>query len=1242
MQGLDRATVSVPFGVRGIQSKLDPLQVDKAYVLALSNGTFDAPGAISKRNGYAQIGTPIPNAFILTTFSPNTSTAVANGSPGTQQPQEAVVCDGSSLWVVDSSGLAPQNQGNLPNVNISQFSVQHDSNSDFQQNVAVAPNGLQLYTWVQGGASPGLYYSVINGVDGTYHVRAQLISATGFAGRAFTDGVLWHLFYFDSAFGAIMKATLASTAPLNGFFPTALTTQGGGDNQIDPSASWDATLIAGTPQAATAIGPFTIPSSPSLSINGTPVTLFAGPLTAGGLTPDLQGAGISAITILTDRVLISSSDVNTPLVIAGGASTLAALGLIAGSTASTDFVYVSFLALSGNLVTWALSTPTLTIAAINIVSNFAPTEIHLLTSADGCAPVIVAGVSGSSPAALTYVVLSGGIPASLYTIVTGTITTAVATGLARNYTGWCSDVLGDSLFIAWAAFGSVNTPYLYTSQYCQVPGYVAGPNVSLQWGCTPSGKAFQADGDYYIPLVYDSAVQPINYTMQVTDPFGTPSTQVIARYNTNSAGSAQRGFLPESPTGQQGATEQQGDTVILPTLLRESIITSANAAGSAAAVFQPTGVVATPINFSTNLYSLPHCESGQSLLFGGGFPWMYDGFQVVEHGFHRIPEQLTLTSAYSTPPFVLQYQYLAIFSWYDSHGLLHRSGTSIPATINTTVPIGSTAIQTNNGPWDVSGGGGLTLIINGINVPLSGGAAETPALLVSDITSANVPGVFAVIDAGNANSIYIYSTGSPGSLVLTGTALTVLGLTGATTVVSVAVTVAPLTQTAKTNVMIEIYRTQANVPGFNRAYVNTAAINSPLNPIMNIPSVTPYVFTDTVQDASVAAAPPVYTEGQITNAEPGPIANYTVWQNRVWALSSTNSFQIYFSQPSIPGQTPVEFNSQFVLNIDPRGGPITGLGYLGQWLVIFKRDVLFLMSGNLGPDFLGNNTDFQAPYQAIVDVGCSNPRSIVQTPNGLMFFSDKGLFLLTPGPSTTYLGAPMQAFNASTITSATLLSTDTQIRWSTANGTTIIYDYFVDAWSTFTPQSAIDATLVAGAWTWLRQSDGTIWAETPGVYVDPGNQWISLSVMTAWMELAGFQGWMRFYEANLKGKYGSNALLNVALAYDGITSQTQLIQWNLTSSGAFGTFGPYGLNSPPPYGQGQNQPVGKYGGAWPLDQVRLFPTRQQCQAVSFTISDAQMPGQPVGQGLAALSAIALEYGARQGKNWAVANAASAG
>jgi hypothetical protein len=216
-----------------------------------------------------------------------------------------------------------------------------------------------------------------------------------------------------------------------------------------------------------------------------------------------------------------------------------------------------------------------------------------------------------------------------------------------------------------------------------------------------------------------------------------------------------------------------------------------------------------------------------------------------------------------------------------------------------------------------------------------------------------------------------------------------------------------------------------------------------------------------------------------------------------------------------------------------------------------------------------------------------------------MFQSQKGIYLLDRGLGVTYVGAPVEAWNAQTVTSAQLLANTNQVRFTLAPSTdatlpvnaALVWDYLVQQWSVFTPVNAVDSTIWQEQFVYLQPS-GAAFIETPGQFVDPYGNAIKLRLVTSWIQLAGLQGFQRVWKALLLGDYFSPHTLLVQLAYDYIPLFTQQVPIAATGPSPYGGDSPYGSGTP-------------YGGTFPLYQWRVFPQQQRCQAIQLSIEDVQ-------------------------------------
>jgi hypothetical protein len=394
------------------------------------------------------------------------------------------------------------------------------------------------------------------------------------------------------------------------------------------------------------------------------------------------------------------------------------------------------------------------------------------------------------------------------------------------------------------------------------------------------------------------------------------------------------------------------------------------------------------------------------------------------------------------------------------------------------------------------------------------------------------------------------------------------------------------------------------------------------SPIVNNPAVDLVTFTDTLSDAEILGNAILYTTGGVVEdiAPPASIDS-TLFNNRLWLIDAEDRNLLWFSKQVIEA-VPVEMSDLLTIYVAPTSGaqgstgPMTALAAMDDKLIIFKKDAIYYING-IGPDNTGSNSGYSDPIFVTGAVGCANPASIVLMPSGLMFQSDKGIWLLGRDLSTTYIGAPVEGFNSQTVVGAQTIPATNQVRFVLANNVTLMYDYYFNQWGTFTNTFAIASTLYQGFQTYLN-SFGQVFQETPGIYLD-GSQPVLMSLTTGWINVAGLQGYERFYELFLLGTYITPFKLNVSLAYDyssSATQQTTVLPNNYVA--------PWGGEAV--WGSG-----GPWGGPGNVFEARVFPQTQKCESFQVSIQEIYDPsfGANSGQGLT-LSGLNLIVGVKRG------------
>lgn len=606
-------------------------------------------------------------------------------------------------------------------------------------------------------------------------------------------------------------------------------------------------------------------------------------------------------------------------------------------------------------------------------------------------------------------------------------------------------------------------------------------------------------------------------------------------------------------------------------------------------IFTQTGVQRLEFDFTNNAVFLRE-ELGNNLHLTGGIVSMYDGISVVEHNFHLYPESpnyIPVISGGGIGPGV--YSWVAVYEWTDNFGQIQRGTPSIPTqeTVGPGTPINFTG--------NVASGDK-----NIFNV------SSTAGLVVGQtITGPDIPANTHIVTI-NALALQIIMDNEATATVV-GEALQTVDTNRAI----IATSTLRLTEKkppTRTPVSIVFYRTEANGTIYRR-------VSSVTVPILNDVTVDDVGFIDDVPDLVLIGNQELYTTAELEDFAAPAITSISSYRNRIMYNPSENRSQIGYSKQVLPGE-PVEFSPEFILNINAKGGDITAHIEMDTNFIIWKNQFIFAMTGE-GPGADGSNDDFTQPQLIPSPVGCDNPRSLVLTPQGVIFHSDQGFWLLERGLSVVYIGSQVEEFNDLNVTGALQIPNTTQIKFTTDSGITLVYDYFVGKWAVHKNQAAVDCCLFQRLFIFL-QSDGQAKQETPGVFNDDG-QYIVMKFITSWLAFANIQAYQRVWHMLLVGTYYTPHRLMVGIAHDynpAIVQQTIIQAGQLLQPQAYGAGSPYGDPADIPF-----------GGSFPDYEFQINIKQQKCEAIQFTIQD--VGDLPYGEGFD-LSAMTFELGVKKG------------
>lgn len=290
--------------------------------------------------------------------------------------------------------------------------------------------------------------------------------------------------------------------------------------------------------------------------------------------------------------------------------------------------------------------------------------------------------------------------------------------------------------------------------------------------------------------------------------------------------------------------------------------------------------------------------------------------------------------------------------------------------------------------------------------------------------------------------------------------------------------------------------------------------------------------------------------GELSSDPTEPARDLVASANRVFFLSGDGKY-IGYSKPLLTATYATEFNDAQRIQVPGEGRESTALAILDDKLVLFKTDGIYVTTVTGGNNASGSGPGFPQLRPIPTGSGCTNRRSVVTTPVGILFQGRRGIYVLDRNLQVRFVGAKIQDTLDGNVLSAALDASRNEVvfgfRSDTIDG--LIYNYEADTWTTATAWRDGDSMLVKdGVWHGLR-AGSAIRYRVPGTYKN-----LTLSsgtssgtrqpvLETAWIKLAGLQGFERVYRATFLGTYYSGDI-RVRVAYDYDDTWVDSFSWD--------------------------------------------------------------------------------------------------
>lgn len=395
------------------------------------------------------------------------------------------------------------------------------------------------------------------------------------------------------------------------------------------------------------------------------------------------------------------------------------------------------------------------------------------------------------------------------------------------------------------------------------------------------------------------------------------------------------------------------------------------------------------------------------------------------------------------------------------------------------------------------------------------------------------------------------------------------------------VTWVPLYITHKTTtkpVAVEVWRTAVNptdgAPFFLVASKDPASTTNPQRYIANTTTASVLdQFNDEYADS-------VATTKEANDENGDVLENLAPPGATVIAATDTRLFlgnvagdpdRVWYSKLRQAGKV-AAFHEALTFDVPKDGGAITGIAFQNGIAVVFREYATYMFPGD-GFDNTERGSNYGPAQVVSYDVGCRDTDSIANTPDGIVFQSSKGKYMLTRGWTMKPIGLAVVDHDSETVLAAHVVTAQHQVRFVTGSRV-LVWDYLVNAWSSWTITSAVHAGIWQGTYH-------TLAASGPSAEIAFGTASYGLDVETPWIKPGELQGQIQVRKLQALGAYRSNCYVRCRVAYDYNPAWNDDSVWT------------------PPSGIAADEPV----------TIPVRPSRQKLEAVKLRLTVLGSPTQ---------------------------------
>lgn len=412
-----------------------------------------------------------------------------------------------------------------------------------------------------------------------------------------------------------------------------------------------------------------------------------------------------------------------------------------------------------------------------------------------------------------------------------------------------------------------------------------------------------------------------------------------------------------------------------------------------------------------------------------------------------------------------------------------------------------------------------------------------------------------------------------------------------------------LSLTRKANVRVVLWRTKAK----GQIFYRVSAVD---NSLLSSQALFGDAGGSAAADDDLVGAPYLYTTGgRYENIQPQPYRTHAIHQDRHFIVDrERESTHVWYSKSGVSEDDNEErgfqANDRMLVQVPPDGGRIIALSSYLDRLLIFKETRIYVVTG-AGVDDSGQGAGYANAVLLDPAIGCTNEKSVVQIPTGVMFLSKRGIYQLDQSLQRQPVGLPVrdhtdlgvgEGLDYKRIVAANVIPAKGYVVFSTG-GDALVYSYIHGVWSTFSNHEATDAIEWNG-WLWWKApylSGDYVKIENTSSFLDVAKRF-AMTLRTGVMSFSGLFAFERIYSVGFLGQAIAACVFRVKTAYDAAPAwlDNQAIN-GVTALGKYFDVASY---------------LGTMSDTSFLDKTLMIDagtSRQKCGAVQTEISDEQIP-----------------------------------